>query len=68
MTQDTERPILHQIHDLVAQEKQLRSTHAGVGLNRAEREHLDEIERELDQCWTLLRARRAAEEFGPLEG
>ena len=66
MTQQTERPILRQIHDLVAEERHLRSTHTGIGLNSRERTRLDGIERELDQCWTALRQRRAADEFGEL--
>ncbi|MDQ1752174.1 MAG: hypothetical protein QOE71_3230 [Pseudonocardiales bacterium] len=64
MSHQTEGPILQQIHDLVAEEKHLRSTHAGVGLNNAERLRLDGIERQLDQCWSLLRQRRADDEFG----
>jgi uncharacterized protein DUF2630 len=64
MSHDTEEPILRQIHDLVAEEHQLRSTHTGIGLNSAERSRLDAIERELDRCWDLLRHRRAAEEYG----
>jgi hypothetical protein len=64
MSHDSEQPILRQIHDLVAEEHQLRSTHTGVGLNSAERIRLEAIERELDRCWDLLRHRRAAEEYG----
>jgi len=64
MSHDTEQPILRQIHDLVAEEHQLRSTHTGIGLNSAERSRLEAIERELDRCWDLLRHRRAAEEYG----
>ncbi|MEO7260229.1 MAG: DUF2630 family protein [Jatrophihabitantaceae bacterium] len=64
MSHDSEQPILHQIHDLVGEERQLRSTHTGIGLNSAERARLDDIERELDRCWDLLRRRRAAEEYG----
>jgi hypothetical protein len=64
MSHDDEQPILQQIHDLVAEEHQLRSTHTGIGLNSAERSRLDAIERQLDRCWDLLRQRRAAEEFG----
>ncbi|MCZ9336225.1 DUF2630 family protein [Streptomyces sp. TRM76130] len=30
----------------------------------AERSRLGELERELDQCWDLLRQRRAKSEFG----
>jgi hypothetical protein len=64
MSQETEQPILSQIHDLVTEEKHLRSTHTGIGLNNSERARLDAIERDLDQCWDLLRHRRAADEFG----
>jgi hypothetical protein len=64
MSNETERPILSQIHDLVAEEKVLRSNHRGRGLNSRERLRLDGIERELDRCWDLLRERRAADEFG----
>jgi Protein of unknown function (DUF2630) len=64
MSHDSEQPILQQIHDLVTEEHQLRSTHTGIGLNSTERSRLDAIERELDRCWELLRQRRAAEEFG----
>jgi hypothetical protein len=64
MSHEAEQPILHQIHDLVAEERRLRSTHTGIGLNAAERSRLDALERELDRCWDLLRHRRAAEEYG----
>lgn len=63
MSHESEQPILHQIHDLVAEERQLRSTHTGIGLNSAERSRLEAIERELDRCWDLLRHRRAEEEY-----
>ncbi len=65
MSRDTEQPILSQIHDLVAEEHQLRSTHTGIGLNGTERNRLETIESELDKCWDLLRQRRASEEFSP---
>lgn len=65
MSHESEQPILRQIHDLVAEERQLRSTHTGIGLNSAERGRLEAIERELDRCWDLLRHRRAEEEYGP---
>ncbi|HEY2043046.1 MAG TPA: DUF2630 family protein [Jatrophihabitans sp.] len=63
MSHESEQPILSQIHDLVAEEKHLRSTHTGIGLNNTERSRLEAIERQLDQCWDLLRHRRAADEF-----
>jgi hypothetical protein len=68
MSHEDEQPILQQIHDLVAEEHQLRSTHTGIGLNSAERNRLDALERELDRCWDLLRHRRAAEEYGDATG
>jgi Protein of unknown function (DUF2630) len=64
MSAYTEKPLLDQIHDLVEQEKLLRSTHTGVGLNSSEREWLHDIEGQLDRCWALLRERRALDEFG----
>jgi len=65
MSRESEQPILSQIHDLVAEEHHLRSTHTGLGLNADERARLETIERALDQCWDLLRQRRAAEEYPP---
>lgn len=64
MSTYTEKPLLSQIHDLVDQERLLRSTHTGIGLNSAEREWLRNIEDQLDHCWQLLRERRAMDEFG----
>jgi len=64
MSHDSEQPILHQIHDLVAEERRLRSTHTGIGLNSDERNRLEALERELDRCWDLLRHRRAEDEYG----
>ncbi len=57
-----DRSVLEHIHELVAEEKQLRAAHHG--LNAADRQRLERIERELDQLWDLLRQRRAREEFG----
>lgn len=64
MSHNTEQPILTQIHDLVAEEHHLRSTHTGIGLNSADRARLEALERQLDECWNLLRQRRASDEFG----
>ncbi|WP_370614257.1 DUF2630 family protein [Mumia sp. Pv 4-285] len=61
----TEHDILGTISSLVAEEKDLRSrrergeTDADTELAR-----LAEVETQLDQCWDLLRQRRAKEEFG----
>ena len=57
-----DKAILDRIHDLVAEEHDLRSQRAA--LNGESRKRLDDIERHLDQCWDLLRQRRAREEYG----
>lgn len=54
--------LLGHINELVDEEKRLRAAHHGLG--SADRQRLDTIERQLDQCWDLLRQRRAKEEFG----
>jgi hypothetical protein len=56
--------VLARIHELVDEEKTLRATHRGKGLVGDDRRRLETIERQLDQCWDLLRQRRAREEFG----
>ncbi|PZS17918.1 MAG: DUF2630 domain-containing protein [Pseudonocardiales bacterium] len=56
--------ILENIHDLVAEEKRLRDSHAGRGLTGPDRQRLELLERQLDQAWDLLRQRRAREELG----
>ena len=56
--------LLKHINELVDEEKTLRATHRGRGLTGDDRQRLDTIERNLDQCWDLLRQRRAREEFG----
>jgi Protein of unknown function (DUF2630) len=56
--------VLARIHELVDEEKNLRATHRGKGLVGDDRRRLETIERQLDQCWDLLRQRRAREEFG----
>jgi hypothetical protein len=56
--------ILTHIRDLVAEEKRLRAQHVGAGLDEAQRQRLSALEEDLDQCWDLLRQRRAKEEFG----
>jgi Protein of unknown function (DUF2630). len=57
-----DKSLLDQIHGLVEEEKQLRGAHRG--LSGDDRQRLDSVERQLDQCWDLLRQRRAREEFG----
>jgi hypothetical protein len=57
-----DKSLLGHIHELVEEEKRLRSAHRG--LTGADRQRLDSVERQLDQLWDLLRQRRAREEFG----
>jgi hypothetical protein len=53
-----DRTVLNHITELVEEEKRLR---AGAGHPE---DRLRAIEEELDQCWDLLRQRRALREFG----
>lgn len=61
----TDRETLAHIRDLVAQEKALRAQLLQGDITESE-EHvqLRRIETELDQCWDLLRQRRALRETG----
>ena len=56
---------LARIHDLVAQERELREQliHREIDPSE-EHQRLHAIETELDQCWDLLRQRRALRETG----
>jgi hypothetical protein len=56
--------IFDQIGDLVAEERELRERAGIGGLPAEDRERLRSLEERLDQCWDLLRQRRAKEEFG----
>jgi hypothetical protein len=62
---DAEHAILGRISKMVADEKTLRDLLAsGAGDGGSERDRLAALERELDQCWDLLRQRRALSEAG----
>jgi hypothetical protein len=57
--------ILTQISELVAREHELRDLiQRGDVTANDEQEQLDQLEGALDQCWDLLRQRRAKREFG----
>ncbi len=60
-----DKEILRNIDDLINTEHDLRARLAGGELT-SEQEHdqLRAIEVQLDQCWDLLRQRRARREFG----
>ena len=60
-----EHQILSQINDLVGQEHKLRTQlSAGELDSQEEHDRLAALEVALDQCWDLLRQRRAKQEFG----
>jgi Rad3-related DNA helicase len=59
-----ENEILSRVDELVAEEHELRARATGQGLSADERTRLGELEVQLDQCWDLLRQRRARSEFG----
>jgi uncharacterized protein DUF2630 len=59
-----DKDVLVRINDLVDEERSLRSRAAGQGLSDSERQRLALLAEQLDQCWDLLRQRRAKEEFG----
>lgn len=60
--QSKDSAVLAHIHDLVEEEKALRS--AKHRHTNEDRRRLEAIGLELDQYWDLLRQRRAREEFG----
>jgi hypothetical protein len=60
-----DKEILAHIDDLIQTEHTLREQLAAGQLSSAqEREQLKAAEEALDQCWDLLRQRRARREFG----
>lgn len=59
-----DKDVLARINDLVDEERALRTRATGHGLDEVEQQRLVLLEEALDQCWDLLRQRRAKEEFG----
>jgi hypothetical protein len=60
-----DKEILQNIDDLIKTEHDLRARlAAGELTNDQEHEQLRAVEEQLDQCWDLLRQRRARREFG----
>jgi len=57
----TDRPVQEHIEQLVKEEHRLFELKK---LSEDEHQRLQEIKVELDQCWDLLRQRRALREFG----
>ncbi len=56
--------IAQQIDNLVTEEHHLERDHGERDLTEQERQRLDAIEVQLDQCWDLLRQRRARRHSG----
>jgi hypothetical protein len=60
-----DKDILRSIDELIDEEHRLRAKAVGSpGLDEAERARLHDLEVRLDQCWDLMRQRRAKAEFG----
>jgi hypothetical protein len=60
-----DKQILTTIDDLITTEHDLRARlAAGELTSKQEHEQLRTVEEQLDQCWDLLRQRRARREFG----
>ncbi|WP_299529859.1 DUF2630 family protein [uncultured Streptomyces sp.] len=64
MAADRNDDIIGEIDRLVAEERALRGRSTTSGLADEERARLREVEIRLDQCWDLLRQRRALSEYG----
>jgi hypothetical protein len=59
-----DRDVISRIGELVREEHALRDRSGSDGLDEESRARLAELEASLNQCWDLLRQRRAREEFG----
>ena len=60
-SQGPDRNVRQHIEELVKEEHHLRDSKSAT---EVEKKRLEAIEVELDQCWDLLRQRRALREFG----
>jgi len=56
--------VLKRIASLADEERELEESHVGVAVPPEGLERLRKIELELDQCWDLLRQRRARRSAG----
>lgn len=60
----SDEDVLGSINILMDEEHALLHAAEQGGLDDAQRQRLDSIQVRLDQCWDLLRQRRAKREFG----
>ncbi|MGH9278066.1 MAG: DUF2630 family protein [Acidimicrobiales bacterium] len=56
--------IVHRISQLADEERALEQSHVGDGLSAEDMNRLRSVEVALDQCWDLLRQRRAQRAAG----
>jgi len=61
LANEKDQSVLSHIDQLVKKEERL---YAKSGLTEDEQARLSKLKVELDQCWDLLRQRRALQEFG----
>ncbi len=59
-----DKEILHHITELVNEEHELMNLAEGAGLDDEQQTRIKELEVSLDQCWDLLRQRRARRNAG----
>jgi Protein of unknown function (DUF2630) len=61
----SDEEVLATINELVDQEHELQSrSHEGEGLSEEDAQRIQRVEVQLDQCWDLLRQRRARRHAG----
>ena len=60
----SDEQIRNRIDELVAEEHRLWEAESSGEATEGDRKRLDDLKLTLDQCWDLLRQRRALEEFG----
>lgn len=56
--------LVRRIGELTEEEHRLERSHSGEGLGAVDLQRLREVEVALDQCWDLLRQRRARRDGG----
>ncbi len=59
-----DRELIDHINTLVDEEHQLERSHVGTALSPEEQARLGALNVQLDQCWDLLRQRRARRSAG----
>jgi hypothetical protein len=59
-----DQDLISRIHELVQEEHRLEGAASGHGLSSDDATRLRELEVQLDQCWDLMRQRRARRNAG----